>query len=44
MLWMMFGCKFVNQTMEMLGNEQADERGIQDLLSQLEQMENLLPD
>lgn len=41
---MMFGCKYVNQTLEVLGNEQADERGVQNLLNQLQQMENLLPE
>ena len=41
---MMFGCKYVNQTLEVLGNEQADERGIQNLLNQLQQMESLLPE
>ena len=40
---MMFGCKYVNQTLEVLGSDQADERGVQELLAQLEQMENLLP-
>lgn len=41
---MMFGCKYVNQTLEVLGNEQADERGVQNLLNQLQQMESLLPE
>ena len=40
---MMFGCKYVNQTLEVLGSEQADERGVQNLLDQLQQMETLLP-
>ena len=31
-------------TLQMLGSEQADERGVQSLLQDLQQMENLLPD
>ncbi len=41
---MMFGCKYVNQTLEMLGSEEADKKGVQELLDQLQNMENLLPE
>ena len=44
MLWMMFGCKYVNQTLEALGSDHADQRGIIQLLNDLQQMECLLPD
>ena len=43
-LWMMFGCKYVNQTLEVLGSEQADERGVASLLGDLQSMEELLPE
>lgn len=41
---MMFGCKYVNRTLEVLGSEQADEKGVQSLLASLQQMESLLPE
>ena len=41
---MMFGCKYVNSVLEVIGTRQADEKGIKDLLKQLQQMEALLPD
>ena len=41
MLWMMFGCKYVNQTLEALGSDHADQRGIMQLLNDLQQMECL---
>ncbi len=41
---MMFGCKYVNQTLEFLGSEGADQRGVSDLLDKLQAMEDLLPD
>ena len=45
MLWMMFGCKYyVNQTLEALGSDHADQRGMMELLNYLQQMECLLPD
>ena len=44
MLWMMFGCKYVNQTLEALGSDHADQGGIIQLLNDLQQMECLLPD
>ena len=44
MLWMMFGCKYVNQTLEALGSDHADQRGMMELLNDLQQMECLLPD
>ena len=34
----------MNQTLEALGSEQADEKGVIALLDELQQMENLLPD
>ena len=41
----MFGCKYVNQqTLEALGSDHADQRGIIQLLNDLQQMECLLPD
>ncbi len=43
-LWMMFGCKYVNSILEVIGSQQADERGVKDLLQQLQQMESLLPE
>ena len=39
MLWMMFGCKYVNQTLEALGSDHADQRGMMKLLNVLQQME-----
>ena len=39
MLWMMFGCKYVNQTLEALGSGHADKRGMLKLLNDLQQME-----
>ena len=44
MLWMMFGCKYVNQTLEALGSDHADQRGMMKLLNDFQQMECLLPD
>ena len=44
MLWMMFGCKYVNQTLEALGSDHADQGGMMELLNDLQQMECLLPD
>ena len=44
MLWMMFGCKYVNQTLEALGSDYADQGGMMELLNDLQQMECLLPD
>lgn len=41
-LWMMFGCKYVNRMLEFLGSERADEQGMGDLLASLEQVENAL--
>ena len=43
-LWMMFGCKYVNQMLEAMGSQQADERGMHELLGSLQQIENLLPE
>lgn len=43
-LWMMFGCKYVNQMLEAMGSQQADERGMHDLLGSLQQIESLLPE
>ncbi len=42
-LWMMFGCKYVHQTLEVLGSDKANARGVANLLNELQQMENLLP-
>ena len=42
-LWMMFGCKYVNQTLDMLGSQQAGDMGVQSLLADLQNMEDLLP-
>ena len=44
MLWMMFGCKYVNQTLEAFGSDHADQGGMMELLNDLQQMECLLPD
>ncbi len=41
---MMFGCKYVNSVLEVIGTRQANEKGVNDLLQQLQQMEALLPD
>ena len=41
---MMFGCKYGNQTLEALGSDHVDERGMLELLNDLQQMEYLLPD
>ena len=43
-LWMMFGCKYVNQMLEAMGSQQADERGMHELLGSLQQIESLLPE
>ena len=40
----MFGCKYVNQTLEALGSGHADQPEIIQLLNDLQQMECLLPD
>ena len=44
MLWMMFGCKYVNHTLEALGSDHAGQGGMMQLLNDLRQMEYLLPD
>ena len=41
---MMFGCKYVNSTLDMLGADRADEKGLTLLLESLESLESALPD
>ena len=41
---MMFSCKYVNQVLEFLGSEQANQRGVASLLAQLQEVEGLLPE
>eukprot|EP00118_Oscarella_pearsei_P014088 m.118673 g.118673 ORF g.118673 m.118673 type:complete len:697 (+) comp37655_c0_seq17:47-2137(+) len=43
-LWMMFGCKYVNATLDMLGADCADEKGLNSLLESLQCLESALPD
>ncbi len=42
MLWMMFGCKYIHQSLEFLGTERAQKMGLVKLLQQLQRMEDLL--
>ena len=41
---MMFGCKYISQTLEFLGSELAEKRDVVDLLTKLQQMEDSLLD
>lgn len=43
-LWLMFGCKFVNKALEMMGPERADDERVLSLIESLQHIEVALPD
>ena len=44
MLWLMFGCKFVNKALEMMGPERFDDERVLGLVDALQHLEDSLPD